>query len=556
MFLIGKGDMAEILDKRTGALRLFEFADFSRSVNSLGLGFALSDDKGQLVYVAEPDGLSSDRQSLAKVCESLLGKPDSQTHDVAVQVDTNYIAAALAQNKRGNGHKDYSGIAVIDLGTSGQNESLTTVLKQMLTQLAGSFLAEAKARQQIEMVSTELSQMYEELVLLHKLSANMKVTESDCNYLQMACDSLTDIVSVEGIAVLVEKQIEDHRQLVIAAGAGLIDIDWHSAAVIHDRLEQELTKGNEALLDSEVDSPFRYHWPDNIRNVIAVPLIGKEKASAGPSGLRGHNHNIIGLMVAVNRIGKADFDSIDAKLFNSVANGCAVFIENGRLFNDLKELFVGSLKALTSSIDAKDQYTRGHSERVAFISKWIAEQLAGVEGLDQELIHKVYLAGLLHDIGKMGVDEVVLRKQGKLTDDEFARIKEHPTIGAGILGGIKQMLEIVPGVLSHHERCDGKGYPNGLKGEQIPLIAKIISLADSFDAMTSKRTYREALTLEQALEEVRKGLGTQFDEKIGRVFLQSDVYHLWDMIQDGLKDIYSTEDMSKYGMTAVGTLIT
>jgi HD-GYP domain-containing protein (c-di-GMP phosphodiesterase class II) len=548
--------MSEILDKRTGALRLFEFADFSRSVNSLGLGFALGDNKGQLVYIAEPDGLSCNRQLLEKVCQSLLEQFESNTNNIAVQVDTNYIAAALVQNKHGSGCENCSGIAVIDLGICGQNELLITVLRQMLAQLAGSFLAEAKARNQIEMVSTELSQMYEELVLLHKLSANMKVTESHCNYLQMACDSLTDIVSVEGIAVLVEKQVDDHRQLAIAAGAGLIDIDWHSAAVIQDRLEQELDKGNEALLDSEVDSPFRYHWPDNIRNVIAVPLIGKEKTATGPTGLKGHNHNVIGLMVAVNRIGKADFDSIDAKLFNSVANGCAVFIENGRLFNDLKELFVGSLKALTNSIDAKDPYTRGHSERVAFISKWIAEQAAVAEGLDQEQIHKVYLAGLLHDIGKMGVDEAVLRKQGRLTDEEFARIKEHPAIGAGILGGIKQMLDIVPGVLSHHERCDGKGYPNGLRGEQIPLIAKIISLADSFDAMTSKRTYREALTLEQALEEIKKGLGTQYDEKIGTLFLESDVYKLWDMIQDGLKDVYSTEDMSKYGMTAVGTLIT
>jgi HD-GYP domain-containing protein (c-di-GMP phosphodiesterase class II) len=547
--------MAEILDKRTDALRLFEFADFSRSVNSLSLGFALSDDKGKLVYIAEPDGLSCDRQSLEKICRSLLEQLESNPREVAVQIDTNYIAVVLVQNKQNSDRENCSGIAMIDLAGE-QNEKLITALKQILNQLASSFLAEAKARNQIEMISTELSQMYEELVLLHKLSANMKVTESHCNYLQMACDSLTDIVSVEGIAVLVEKQVDDHRQLAIAAGAGLIDIDWHSAAVIQDRLEQELDKGNEALLDSEVDSPFRYHWPDNIRNVIAVPLIGKEKTPTLPSGIKGHNHNIIGLMVAINRIGRADFDSIDAKLFNSVANGCAVFIENGRLFNDLKELFVGSLKALTNSIDAKDPYTRGHSERVAFISKWIAEQAAVVEGLDQEQIHKIYLAGLLHDIGKMGVDEAVLRKQGRLTDEEFARIKEHPAIGAGILGGIKQMLDIVPGVLSHHERCDGKGYPNGLKSEQIPLIAKILSLADSFDAMTSKRTYREALSLEQALEEIKEGLGTQFDEKIGTLFLESNVYKLWDMIQDGLKDIYSTEDMSKYGMTAVGTLIT
>ncbi len=185
--------------------------------------------------------------------------------------------------------------------------------------------------------------------------------------------------------------------------------------------------------------------------------------------------SIIGLMVAVNRVDKPDFDSTDIKLFTSVASGCAVFIENGRLFNDLKELFVGSLKALTNSIDAKDPYTRGHSERVALISRWIAERVAEREPLEEEQIHKIYLAGLLHDIGKIGIDESVLRKNGKLTPEERACICRHPSIGASILRGIKQMREIVPGVLCHHERIDGKGYPDGLKGDEIPLTGKIVA---------------------------------------------------------------------------------
>lgn len=542
--------MTEIFDNRTGDLKMFDIAGFGQAFRALGLSFALCDTNGQLVYASEPEGFDFDKQAAADICKLLIKDTRLVSHKNAVRIDESRLAVALMRDNSGS-EKDLCGFACIDTANAANIEPYTDAVVQLLSQLAHSFLAEAKANKQIEMVSSELSQMYEELVLLHKLSANMNVTESDCNYLQMACDCLTDIVSVEGIAMLVEKQVDDHKQLVIAAGAGLIDIDWHMAAVIEDRLQQEIVKGKESLLDSDIDGPFRYHWPDNIRNIIAVPLIGKEKGANG----EGRDHIIIGIMVAINRIGKSDFDSIDAKLFNSVANSCAVFIENGRLFNDLKELFVGSLKALTSSIDAKDQYTRGHSERVAFISKWIAEQLGAANGLDKEQIHKVYIAGLLHDIGKMGVDEVVLRKQGRLTDDEYARIKEHPSIGAGILGGIKQMRDIVPGVLSHHEHYDGKGYPNGLSGEQIPLIARIISLADCFDAMTSKRTYREAMSLEQALEEIRNNLGTQFDEKIGNAFLESDVYRLWDMIQDGFKDIYSTEDMSKYGLTAVGTLI-
>jgi HD-GYP domain-containing protein (c-di-GMP phosphodiesterase class II) len=238
-----------------------------------------------------------------------------------------------------------------------------------------------------------------------------------------------------------------------------------------------------------------------------------------------------------------------------VASGCAVFIENGRLFHDLKELFVGSLKALTSSIDAKDQYTRGHSERVALISRWIAERMSERQPLDEEQIHRIYLAGLLHDIGKIGIDEHVLRKNGKLTPEERECIQRHPSIGASILQGIKQMRDIVPGVLCHHERIDGTGYPDGLRGDEIPLTGKIVGLADSFDAMTSRRVYRDALSIETALDEIRRGLGTQFDEAVGTVFLESAVHQLWDLIQDGSPEVYGGTDLADYGVNAVGTLL-
>jgi HD-GYP domain-containing protein (c-di-GMP phosphodiesterase class II) len=197
------------------------------------------------------------------------------------------------------------------------------------------------------------------------------------------------------------------------------------------------------------------------------------------------------------------------------------------------------------------------TERVALISRWIAERLAEKQPFEEEKIHRIYLAGLLHDIGKIGIDEAVLRKQGKLTEQELDRIRKHPSIGAGILREIRQMRDIVPGVLCHHERVDGTGYPKGLAGEQIPLIGKIVGLADSFDAMTSKRTYRDARTIEEALAEIEKGLGTQFDEHVARVFLESDIYQLWQDIQGGpgLTGTYMNSDFADYGTAAVGTLI-
>jgi HD-GYP domain-containing protein (c-di-GMP phosphodiesterase class II) len=341
----------------------------------------------------------------------------------------------------------------------------------------------------------------------------------------------------------------------VAAGSGLIDIDDSMAAAVYGRLSDELARGREALLDSEVDSPFRYAWPASVRNIIAVPLCAKDKGDSGAVRRGKGTVSVIGLMVAVNRVDKPDFDSTDIKLFTSVASGCAVFVENGRLFNDLKELFVGSLKALTNSIDAKDQYTRGHSERVALISRWIAERMAEREPLEEDQIHKIYLAGLLHDIGKIGIDESVLRKNGKLTPEERACICRHPSIGASILRGIKQMREIVPGVLCHHERVDGHGYPDGLQGDEIPLTGKIVGLADSFDAMTSRRTYRDAMSVGHALDEIRKGLGTQFDLRIGMIFLESDIDRLWEIVQEDGQENYDTGHFADYGVEAIGTLL-
>ena len=563
--------------KILSALQLSELEVFGNRINRFGINFAVCDTNGEIVLMCEAGKFRSSKMQLAEYAMLTLSQIgiESFSNDSGLPIqqfiNKDHVLAIVLRSACSSGNcREAVAIALIDLGDKESslppNASSCTAqanpvqteceyFVEILNLLAEKFQAETKTEVQIEKVSTELAQTYEELVLLHKLSTNMKVTEVDSNFLQMACDSLTEIVSVEGIAILLEKTVDDERHWSIAAGSGLIDMDEQKAAILHSRLVDEINNGKEALLDSEVDSSFRYDWPDQIKNIITVPLFGKEQAESHFTGKSQTCNSIMGLMVAINRIGKQDFDSTDIKLFNSVAGGCAVFIENGRLFKDLKDLFIGSLKALTSSIDAKDTYTHGHSERVAFISRWIAELLSKQEPLEEEQIHKVYLAGLLHDIGKIGIEESVLRKNGKLTNEEFIRIKKHPSIGAGILREIQQMRDIVPGVLCHHERVDGKGYPNGLVGDKIPLTGKIVGLADSFDAMTSKRTYRNAMTMEQALAEIEKGLGTQFDEKLGRLFLESDVYRLWDMIRDGFGEIHGNDTSEEYGAAAVGTLI-
>lgn len=423
----------------------------------------------------------------------------------------------------------------------GDNAEKAGFVCQLFDSFATGLERNIRFEKEVEKISCELSNTYEELSLLYKMSSNMKVGQANSNYLQLACDWLTDLVNVEGIAILIEKRVDTQKKLVLTAGAGLIDVNQQLIQQLHARLLDETDKGRDALLDSDVDSPFKYHWPTRIRNIIAVPLNVGSK--------------VTGLMVAINRVDKPDFNSIDVKLFNSVAHQCAIFIENGNLFQDLKGLLVGSLKALTTSIDAKDKYTRGHSERVAFIAKWIGEKLAETEDINEELIHKIYLAGLLHDIGKIGIPENMLGKPGKLTDEEMKTVKSHPSIGASILSEIKQMQDILPGILFHHERVDGKGYPNQLTGDKIHLIGKIVSVADSFDAMTSKRTYRDAMTLEKAVEQIKDGIGTQFDPLVATAFLESDIYALWTILQDGTSPVWGHGDIVKYSTEAVGALV-
>ena len=196
-----------------------------------------------------------------------------------------------------------------------------------------------------------------------------------------------------------------------------------------------------------------------------------------------------------------------------------MLLDNAALYDEQRAMFLGTLRALTASIDAKDRYTRGHSERVAMLTR----RLARASGLDDAAIQRFHIAGLVHDIGKIGVPEAVLRKAGRLTDEEFAAIRAHPQIGHTILSGIPRLDDILPGVLHHHERWDGRGYPHRLAGESIPLVARMIALADAFDAMSSTRTYRPAMPRASVLAEISRGAGAQFDPLLAQRFLTLDL---------------------------------
>jgi len=254
---------------------------------------------------------------------------------------------------------------------------------------------------------------------------------------------------------------------------------------------------------------------DLLESVVCIPSYSRE-------GLQG-------ILLLGKKNNSRFYLEEELDFFEALNANVAMAIRNARLFKELEDelerkhqLFVRTTIALAAAIEAKDNYTHGHTSRVTNLSLEIANRINQDnhdKHLDFKFFENLHIASLLHDIGKIGIPEHILNKRGSLTVGERNRIKEHPMIGVNILKPIKELEDSMLGVRYHHERFDGCGYPEGLKGEQIPLVASIISVADSFDAMTSDRPYRPALLRDKALNEIRQLSGRQFHPEVAETFL-------------------------------------
>ena len=387
-------------------------------------------------------------------------------------------------------------LCCLDQGCQATGEVLGTILERLLEK-------EQQVQEQaveLEAVNGTLAQSYEQLELLHRISEHLKVTQKPEVFFSRLCGELQGVVESELLLALGKQDANSPGGVCVLAHKG----DLELAGGVLEQLWRRTEEAGGILLDSDADGAFMHSWPGSVCNVVGVPI--------------GRDRGMLGVLAAINRSGKEGFDCHDTRLLASVANESAVYLDNLHLYRNSQDLLMGSLKALTSSIDAKDRYTCGHSERVAVISRWLAEQLS----LDAEQSHRVYLTGLLHDIGKIGVRETVLSKPGRLESSEYAEIQKHPEIGANILDGMRPMDDVAEGVLAHHERFDGGGYPHGSHGREIPLNGRIVMLADCFDAMISDRTYRKALPVSAADVEIRRFSGTQFDPDLSDAFLSGN----------------------------------
>ncbi|MBI3008151.1 MAG: HD domain-containing protein, partial [Candidatus Omnitrophica bacterium] len=314
------------------------------------------------------------------------------------------------------------------------------------------------------------------------------------------------ILDSETISLLL---IEDNtNDLVIKCAVGLDDdIIKETKIGLGEGISGWVAQNRKPILVKDITkSPLFARKSDNkyyTSSLISAPLIFEDK--------------VLGVINVNNKKSRESYTEDDLKLLEGIANQASIAINNAQLYNNLQKSYLNVITAMANALDARDRYSYNHSKRVSEYVQRISKEMK----LPPREVEGITTAALLHDIGKIGISDTVLLKTGKLTEEEWKIIKTHPRIGKEILKPLGFLDNILPIVEHEHERYDGKGYPDGLKGDEIPLGARIIAVADSYDAMTTDRVYRKALAKEDVLKELERCSGTQFDPKVVDAFLHT-----------------------------------
>lgn len=349
------------------------------------------------------------------------------------------------------------------------------------------------AQQEMENLSKEIARTYEELNLHYELSAKLGTHPAPAPVYHNVVEQIRQLIAFGHIAILMRDDGGGLTAAYVADGAGHpLPLSFRLGP--GEGISGEVARTASAMIVCRVDQDAHFVPPPYpVTSLLSVPMITSGK--------------VLGVITLSDKHGGEEFSTNELKLLETIARQAAIALENARLFAEVRELFLSTVKSLASAIDAKDPYTHGHSLRVAYYSAVIAKQLS----LPAEQREEVYLAAILHDVGKIAIPETILLKPSSLTPHEWETMKQHPLHSAHILSQVKQFEQIARVVRHEHERYDGSGYPDGLTAEQIPLASRIIAIADAYDAMTTSRSYRQGMAPEQAMQRLAKSTGSQFD---------------------------------------------
>ena len=349
---------------------------------------------------------------------------------------------------------------------------------------------------------------FERLNLLLQLGRILNSTLDHREVRRRAMEAATQLMKAEVGSLLLLDAKREHLYFEVALGEKEEMVKTVTLNVGEGIAGWVAQNGEPLLVNSPDKDPRFFRGVDGktgykTRNMICVPVKTKGR--------------VVGVLEAINKKAARGFNAEDLALFASLADLVAIALDNARLYQELEEMFFQTAESLSDAIEKRDPYTGGHTKRVTTYSLAIARHLF----LKPDETKWLRLASVLHDVGKIGIEDQILRKQEPLSREEFNMIKHHSNIGAEIITHVRQLREIIPGVKYHHEQIDGGGYPEGLKGEQMPLLAKIVAVADTYDAMTTDRPYRKAKTKEVAIGELKKCSGTQFDKDVVEAFIQA-----------------------------------
>ncbi len=338
--------------------------------------------------------------------------------------------------------------------------------------------------------------LFSKLVPLHEvtrvLATTLDTTKINDQFLHYA----TRLANADGGTLLF---LNNESNLVIVQSTGDFNQQfWHQKLFL-DASKRVINYGEPMMMESVIDDLFPL--PPELGCCVVFPL----KTS-----------KIIGTLILVRLKDRNVFSNIDLEILNVIVSQASISIENARLYKNQRNNYLETIRAFALAVEAKDLYTHGHSENVMKYNVLVAKQL-GLPAADIELVK---YAGLLHDIGKIGVSEMIINKPGKLTTEEYDQVKKHPEQGARIISNVPSLVELVPLVYHHHEFFAGGGYPAGIAGDQIPYGARILSVSDAFEAMTSNRPYRKQMPKDVALDILDKEKGKQFDPSIVEAFLE------------------------------------
>ena len=392
---------------------------------------------------------------------------------------------------------------------------------------------EAELQSELNGLSQQIDYTYEEISLLHRLTHNWQLSRPREELADMCVRGLYTLLESSGAAIC----LEDPEHGMHFLTQGRMPFDQSGLARLLARFEQhDWTK---PLVKNKLQHTLLGADFPGLKNLVIVPI--------------GDPQHRRGWIVSTNLRGGRDFGSVEANLISSIATILGTHVRNIELYDEHDDLLVGFVRSLVSTLDAKDPYTRGHSERVALVARRLGEQL----GLEAGDLDDIYLSGLLHDIGKVGVDDRILAKPGQLTEEEFRQIQLHPMIGFLILQQLKSLKPILPGVRNHHEAFNGKGYPDKLKGDEIPLMARIIAVADSYDAMVSDRPYRKGMPIERLEDIFRRGANEQWDPRVIEAFfvVKEEVRKLCESYSPAQGNLLREKTTSRSGILSARTLL-